>query len=175
VLGNTTAAGTGVALPVSGKAVVYCDGTNVVNITDLAKMSGIVPAANGGTGVNNGAFLYTLPGLTCNIPAQQLVMTTKNAAYGFVLADAGGGFLHTEVTARIWTIPANASVAYPVGTMITCVNGNGAGIITVAITSDTMRLAVAGTSGSRTLAANGIATFLKIASTEWLASGAGLT
>jgi hypothetical protein len=38
-----------------------------------------------------------------------------------------------------------------------------------------MRLAGAGTTGSRTLAANGVATAIKITSTEWIISGTGLT
>jgi hypothetical protein len=38
-----------------------------------------------------------------------------------------------------------------------------------------MRLAGAGTTGSRTLAANGIATAIKLTSTEWIISGTGLT
>jgi hypothetical protein len=38
-----------------------------------------------------------------------------------------------------------------------------------------MRLAGAGTTGSRTLAANGVATAVKVTTTEWLISGTGLT
>jgi len=38
-----------------------------------------------------------------------------------------------------------------------------------------MRLAGAGTTGNRTLAANGVATAIKITSTEWIISGTGLT
>jgi hypothetical protein len=38
-----------------------------------------------------------------------------------------------------------------------------------------MRLSPAGTTGSRTLAANGSATCIKVTSTEWLISGSGLT
>jgi hypothetical protein len=37
-----------------------------------------------------------------------------------------------------------------------------------------MTLAGAGTTGTRTLAANGIATALKIAATSWIISGVGL-
>lgn len=59
-------------------------------------------------------------------------------------------------------------MAYPIGTTITFVNQINT--VTIAITSDTMTLAGAGTTGSRTLAANGIATALKIASTSWIIS-----
>lgn len=102
---------------------------------------------------------------------------SQSAAYTLVLDDAGKHILHpsADTTARTWTIPANASVAFPVGTVVTFVNQNGAGVITIAITSDTMRLAGAGTTGSRTLAANGIATAMKLTSTEWIISGVGLS
>lgn len=108
---------------------------------------------------------------------KQIEQNSQSGAYTMVLADAGKHILHpsSDTTARIFTIPANASVAYPVGTAITIVNQNAAGVVTIAITSDTMRLAGAGTTGSRTLAANGIATALKITSTEWIISGTGLT
>jgi hypothetical protein len=66
-------------------------------------------------------------------------------------------------------------VPFAVGTAVTFINQNGAGTITIAITTDTMRLAGDGSTGSRTLAANGIATAVKVTSTEWLISGTGLT
>ena len=102
---------------------------------------------------------------------------SQSAAYTLVLADAGKHIFHpaADTTARTFTIPANASVAYTIGTAITIINQNSAGVVTIAITSDTMRLAGAGTAGSRTLAANGVATAIKITSTEWIINGAGLT
>ncbi len=102
---------------------------------------------------------------------------SKSAAYTLVLADAGKHILHpsADTTARIFTIPANASVAFPIGTAVTFVNQASGGVITIAVTTDTMRLAGVGTTGSRTLAANGVATAIKLTATEWIISGAGLT
>lgn len=102
---------------------------------------------------------------------------SKSADYTLVLGDAGYMILHpsADTTPRTWTIPANASVAFAVGTTITFRNQNAAGAITIAITSDTLRAAISGSTGSRTLAANGIATAVKEASTEWVISGAGLS
>jgi hypothetical protein len=107
-----------------------------------------------------------------NIP-----QNSKSAAYTLVLADAGKHIYHpsADTTARIWTIPANASVAYPIGTAITFVNDTSGGVITIAITTDTLVLAGAGTTGSRTLAANGVATAIKVTATRWIISGTGLT
>ncbi|GAB3755212.1 hypothetical protein [Lysobacter olei] len=80
-----------------------------------------------------------------------------------------------DTTARTFNIPANSATPYPIGTAITFVNQNGAGVVTIAIMTDTMRLAGAGTTGSRTLAANGMATAVKVTATEWIISGSGLT
>jgi len=106
-----------------------------------------------------------------------LPQNSQSTAYTAVLADANKHLLHpsADTTARTFTIPANGSVAYPIGTALTFVNQASAGVMTIAITTDTMRLAGAGTTGSRTLAANGIATALKITTTEWIISGTGLT
>lgn len=106
-----------------------------------------------------------------------ILQNIQNAAYQIVATDVGKHILHAsaDATPRTWTIPANGTLALPIGSAITFVNQNAAGVITIAITTDTMRLAGAGTTGSRTLAANGIATALKITATEWIISGTGLT
>jgi hypothetical protein len=111
------------------------------------------------------------------IAVNLIAQNSQSTAYTLVASDAGKHILHpsSDTTARTFTIPANSSVPYPVGTAITFVNQNSAGVITIAITTDTMRLAGAGTTGSRTLAANGVATALKITTTEWIISGTGLT
>jgi hypothetical protein len=97
---------------------------------------------------------------------------TKSANYTAVLADAGK-FILTDTTGITLTIPANASVAYAVGTVLTFVCGTGS--ITIAINTDTLTLAGTSSTGSRTLVVNGIATAIKVTSTVWLISGTGLS
>jgi hypothetical protein len=114
------------------------------------------------------------------IPSWELPTIPQNlqaADYTLVLSDSGKHIFHpgTDGPSRTYTIPANASVAFPIGTVVTFVNQNGAGTVFIAITNDVMRLAVSGSTGTRTLAANGVATALKIASTEWIISGTGLS
>jgi hypothetical protein len=92
-------------------------------------------------------------------------------SYTIVAADAGEHIYSTAT--RTITIPANASVAFPVGTAISFVAATGA-TVTIAITSDTLLLAGPGTTGSRTLSPFGMATALKITSTSWIISGNGL-
>jgi hypothetical protein len=100
---------------------------------------------------------------------------SQSAAYTLVLTDAGKTILHpdSDDNARTFTIPANGSVAYPVGTVITFVNMKNT--VTIAITTDTMYLAGPGTTGSRTLAEYGVATAVKLTSTTWLISGNGIS
>lgn len=101
----------------------------------------------------------------------------KSVAYTSTITDAGKHILHpsADTTARTITIPANASVAYPVGTVINIVNQNGAGVLTISVTSDVVRWSPFGTTGSRNLAANGIATYVKLSATEWIVTGIGLS
>jgi len=103
-------------------------------------------------------------------------VNSQSAAYTLVLADSGKVILHpaSDANARTFTIPANSSVAYAVGTAITFINMTSQ-VVTIAITTDTMYLSSAGTTGSRSLAQYGSATAIKITSTNWIISGSGLT
>lgn len=118
-----------------------------------------------------------LPPDSAKVGYLDVPQNSQSVGYTLVLADAGKHILHpsADTTARTITIPANASVAFPVGAAISFINQNAAGVLTIAITTDTMRLAGPGTTGSRTLAANGIATAIKVTATEWLIAGVGLT
>jgi hypothetical protein len=106
-----------------------------------------------------------------NIP-----QNSQSAAYTLVAADAGKHIFHpsTDANARTFTIPANGSVAYPIGTAISFVNMTSQ-VVSIAITTDTMYLAGTGTTGTRSLAQYGTATAFKIESNKWIISGAGLT
>ena len=98
---------------------------------------------------------------------------SKTDNYTLVLADRGKSILMNG-TSKTLTIPANGTVAFPVGTVVIIVNVNSSAL-SIAITTDTLTLANSTTTGTRTLAQNGLATCVKIGSTSWLISGAGLT
>jgi hypothetical protein len=102
-------------------------------------------------------------------------VNSQSADYTLVLADSGKTILHpvADDNARTFTIPANSSVAYAVGTVISFVNLQNT--VTIAITTDTMYLANDGATGSRTLAEYGMASAMKVDSTSWIISGNGLT
>ena len=113
---------------------------------------------------------------TNEVGFKNIPQNSQSAAYTLVLADAGKHIFHpsTDANARTYTIPANSSVAYPIGTAITFINMTSQ-VVTIAITTDTMYLSAAGTTGSRSLAQYGSATAIKMTSTTWLISGSGLT
>lgn len=192
-----TSAGTAnYALTTNGSGV-----STWAQISLTAGVTGTLPVANGGTGVTtstgSGAnALATSPTLVTPVlgtPAsgnlsnctadgtdavgfRNVPQNSKSANYTTVIGDAGKHIFHpaADTNARTFTIDSNANVAYPVGTAITFVNMT-ANVVTIAITSDTMYLAGAGTTGSRSLAQYGVATAVKITTTSWLISGTGLT
>lgn len=100
-----------------------------------------------------------------------LPQNAQTAAYTLALTDAGK---HISITTGGVTVPANASVAFPIGTAISIYNDSAANQ-SIAITTDTMYLGGTATTGTRTLAQRGIATVVKVATTTWVISGAGLT
>ena len=144
-----------------------------------------VNVGSSGAAVVNGGVLGTpssgtLSGCTVDgtdsVGFRNVPINSQSAAYTAVLADSGKAILHpsTDANARTFTIPANASVAYPLGTAITFINMTSQ-VVTIAITSDTMYLAGPGTTGSRSLAQYGMASAIKMTSTTWIISGSGLT
>lgn len=118
--------------------------------------------------------------VSSGVPAWAYPRSAVNAqstAYSFALTDGGGTVYHpgSDTTARVWTIPSNAAVAFPVGTMIALVNGLGAGTITININSDTLVWLGNGSTGSRTFASASGATLHKVESTVWTIQGTGLS
>lgn len=111
-----------------------------------------------------------------NTGFRNLPQNTQSANYTCVLADSGKMIYHPSGggAGDTFTIPANASVAYPNGTVLTFINRDS-NDLSIAITTDSMFLAGTTTTGTRTLAQNGIATAVKTASTIWLISGTGLS
>lgn len=174
VVGKTSNAPQVVTL--SGDATIDNAGAITVTKTGGTAFTALATTAPG-TGV---ATLLTLPvdGSDADaIGTRGIPQQSKSAAYTTVMADAGKHLYHpsADTTARTWTIDSNANVAYEIGTTITFINDSSAGTVTIAITSDTLVLAGTGSTGSRTLAANGIATAVKMTNTRWIISGVGLS
>jgi len=108
-----------------------------------------------------------------NLGWRDTPQNSKSVNYALVLADRGKQ-IYMNGTGLTLTVPANASVAFPIGTTIMIVNGNLTGL-SISITTDTMTLANSTTTGTRTLAQNGMATLTKVGTTNWLIAGTGLS
>ena len=142
-------------------------------ITSVAntQVTGVFTTSQGGTGNAN----LTFPTTTSSIGYLNIPQNSQSTTYTTVASDAGSQIYHpVGDAARTFTIAANSSVPYVVGTVIQFVNMS-ANNVTVAITSDTLTWAQGGGSGSRTLAQFGVANAIKIASTQWLLTGTNVT
>jgi hypothetical protein len=150
--------------------------TGAITFAAGQSFTGTLPLAGGTmTGAITFSAGQTVDG-TNGIGYINIPQNSQSAAYTLVAADAGKHIFHpsTDANARTFTIPANGSVAYPIGTAISFVNMTSQ-VVSIAITTDTMYLAGTGTTGTRSLAQYGTATALKMTSTTWIISGAGLT
>ena len=149
----------GVTIATSEKCVVAFNGTDFVKTASTVASGSLANCTVDGT--NAVGYL--------NIP-----QNAQTGNYTTVLSDAGKHIYHASgAGAAIYTIPANSSVAYAIGTVISFVNLS-ATAVTIA-NSDTMYLGNFGTTGSRTLGQYGVANALKVASTIWVITGTALT
>ncbi len=137
-----------------------------------------------GSGLSGGGDLTTTRTLSVDRTGTDLAQVgyldlppnSQSGNYTLVLADRGKSIVHASGAGSgdTYTIPANSSVAFPVGTAVTFINDDS-NSVSIAITTDTMTLANSATTGTRTLASKGVATAVKVTSTSWIISGPGLT
>jgi hypothetical protein len=150
--GGTNAATAGAALTSLGAAA---SGAN----TDITALDQDVTITATGTIAANTLGYRGLP------------QNSQTASYTLALADAGK---HISITTGGVVIPANGSVAFPIGTAIVVFN-NSTSSQNISITTDTLRQAGTANTGTRALAQYGVATCVKVASTTWVISGSGLS
>ena len=166
---NITGNLTGSTVSVSGLRLFQNNITGLNSNEDII----ITPSGTGGVKIDKVA-APTATTTASSIGYLGMPVSTVTTTGTLTLADAGK-HVYVNTTTQTITIPANSTVAYPIGTTIAFIAGPSATTVTIAITTDTMYLAGPGTTGSRTLAAFGMATAVKIASTSWIINGTGLT
>lgn len=160
-----------VTVPAASKiyTVVNLSTTYSVTVKATGQTGTVVAPSSNITLVYNGTDFFPAGGYL-NIP-----QNAQTGNYTTVLGDSGRHIYHAVgAGAATYTIAANASVAYPIGTVIAFVNLSATSI-SIAITTDTMYLGGTGTTGTRTLAQYGVANALKITSTAWVITGTALT
>lgn len=173
ILGNNTGAG---AVPIAltaaqVKTMLAIGQADVTNLTaDLALKAALVSPAFTGTPTAPTAAWGVA---TTQIASTEFVDRLRNlpliravAAPIAELADRGGVVEATTSAA----LPANATVAFPVGSLVIFYNDSGVNI-NLTITTDTLRLAGTTSTGTRVIGPRGYASCRKRATTEWTVSG----
>ena len=170
---NITSVGTLTSLAVSGNLTAANLIGNFANgTTDIS-----IPTANGNINFDIGGtanvFVIAAGGSITSANVVDAVgykgipQNSQTSQYTLALTDIGK---HISITTGGVVVPANGSVAFPIGATIVLFN-NSASTQSVSITTDTLRQAGTTNTGTRTLAAYGVATLIKVASTVWVISG----
>ena len=175
-VGNITGLGTGVATWLatpssSNLASAVTDETGSGSLVFATSPSLVTPVL--GTPTSGTLSNCTVDG-TNSVGFRTAPQTSGGAsAYTLVLTDSGKSVIFTGGSTATLTVPTNASVAFPVGTVLLVINDNS-GNLTISGAGVTFQLAN-GATGNRTVATKGLATCVKTATDTWYVSGAGVT
>lgn len=178
----STGVGTTYTLPNGSRSFIFCDGSNVQEMFNYNSNFGAgvsLSGTNTWTGVQTfsvGANVTPAAAPATNaigyLGLPQNLITTS---YATVMADTGKDIFYNTAGPATVIIPANATVAYPIGTIMKISAGASAGAVTLALTSNTLRFIPSNSTGSRTITAPGYATVEKVAATEWWVTGVNIT
>jgi hypothetical protein len=168
---NLTSQVTG-TLPVGngGTGAATLAANNVLLGNGTSALQAVAPGTAGNVLTSNGT-TWTSSAAAGGGGAVSYPQNIQSANYTLVLGDAGKQIFHpvSDTAPRIYTIPANASVAFPIGTVVLFTVENGGSSVTVSITSDTLVFGN-GTTGSVLVPANQTLMAIKVTSTKWMAN-----
>lgn len=178
--GDVTSSAGSLTLTIANDAVTNAKLANMATSTVKARITGSTGDPEDATAAQINTLLQGDGSVAGAGGFRNIPQNSQSADYTTVLADSGKHLLHpsTDANTRTFTIAAHGSVAYPLGTVITFVNRTSQ-VLSIAITTDTLILAGTTTTGTRSLAQNGIATAIKLtfgaAPDIWIINGTGLT
>jgi len=160
--GFTLTAGTNITITnSSGNVVINNSLTEYSNVQVASYVAGNITVGN-------------IAGKTSGFTLGYLEMPQVAAAnVTLALTDSGKHFYDTSTAPITVTIPTNASVAFPIGTVISAVNASTGNLI-VEKGSATLYLGGNATSASRTITSYGVATLMKVATDTWFINGTGV-
>ena len=159
---NTFTAGSGSGGNITGANTISANYFIGATGLDFTTASNVALGANGTVtdGVSN---TYAI--------GYKAVPQSTTASGNFVLSDSAK---HVYVSAGV-TVPANASVAFSIGTVLTVVNSSASSITITQGSGVTLRQTGTANTGNRTLSGYGLCSCIKVASDTWYISGTGLS
>ena len=163
--GDVTLAGT-LAVASGGTGATTLTANNVLLGNGTSALQAVAPGTSGNILTSNGTTW------TSGAPPSSAVNYPQNiqtANYTLVLSDAGKQIYHpaSDANVRTFTIPSNASVAFPIGTVVLFVAENGGPQVNVEINSDTL-VTTTGITGGKTVNSGNVLTCIKTTATKWI-------
>jgi len=159
---NTFTAGGGSGGNITGANTISANYFIGATGIDFTTASNVALGANG-TVTDGASNTYAI--------GYKTVPQSTTASGNFVLSDSAK---HLYVSAGV-TVPANASVAFSIGTVITVVNSSASNITITQGSGVTLRQTGTANTGNRTLSGYGMSACIKVASDTWYISGTGLS
>jgi hypothetical protein len=169
VLGVATATSiNGTTIPSTKTLVVTTDKLNVLAATTSSELAGVISDETG-----TGALVFGTSPAISDPKIAQTINAQTGTTYTFVLADQGKFITASNASAQTYSIPTNATAAFPIGTSIDLIQ-IGAGQVTVsaATPGTTTLLSIGATAASpKTRAQYSAITLKKVGTDSWYAIG----
>lgn len=121
------------------------------------------------TGLNSGSTVKDSAGNLYGFGFRTMPQSS-NTSGTLVLSDSAK---HLYLTGNV-TVPPNSSVAFEIGTVISVIS-NATALVIQAGSGVTLKLANSTSTGNRSVASNGVATMIKVATDTWYVVGLGVT
>jgi hypothetical protein len=164
--GSVTQVNTGTGLtggPIVTTGTISIDST-VVTLTGTQTLTNKTI-----TGLNSGSTVQDSAGNLYEFGFRTMPQS-NNTSGTLVLSDSAK---HLYLTGNV-TVPPNSSVAFEIGTVISVVS-NATALVIQAGSGVTLKLANSTSTGNRSVASNGVATMIKVATDTWYVFGLGVT
>jgi hypothetical protein len=127
VIGNTTAAGTGITLAAADKIIIWSDGTNVYDVKAQG-LTGTLAIANGGTGqTTQQAAINALAGTQTNNRVLRSDGTNTTLSQVALTTDVTGTLPLGNGGTGVTTLAALGSIFYPVGAIYSSTSATNPG------------------------------------------------